>query len=189
MINRFMNMAFGAFIRHFLQQKVRKGSIQAVKYYITAVKFVRFGIMGLFGLGVAASILVSGIVLMIVGIVGLLPIEAQSVAITVLVIGLVLALLSAFAMLILFSQRRWLEMSKSYEMMDAALAPWKGMMPPNPVDVLKGRGPHPGVSLADAADAVRIETERPSIASVGASFGASPVARPSVSPQAMASQV
>lgn len=140
-MNRIMNMMFGAFVGRFLKEKIRRGSIQALKGYLQAIKVVRLGLLGLFGLGAVAAVLVSGIVLTIVGIVALLPISTTAMAITVLVIGLLFALGSGIGLMMGFSQKRWLEMSKSYELMDAVLAPWPGMLPPNPVDVVKGRAP------------------------------------------------
>lgn len=137
-MNRLFNLAFGAVIQHVVKQKVREGSIKAVKAYISAVKGARLALMGLTALGVTASILVSGIVLMIIGLVGLFTLNANSFAITMLVIGAVLTLLVAIGFALMFSQKRWLELSKSYELMDAVLAPWPGVLPPNPLNVVKG---------------------------------------------------
>lgn len=141
MINAFVEMTADIFVGRFLKNKVRRGSIRAVKGYIQGVRFLRLGIMGLFGLGAFASVLVAGIILVVLGIVGLLPISSLAMAITVLVIGVVLACGSGLGSYFLFSQKRWLEASRSYELIDAALAPWPGMMPPNPLDILKGEGP------------------------------------------------
>lgn len=141
MLNRYLNMAFGAVIGHFLKDKIRRGSIKAVKAYIQIVSFLRLGLLGIFGLGVAAAVLVSGIVLVVVGIIGLLPIEATSAAVSILVIGLLFSIGAGIGLIMLFSQKRWLEMSKSYELMDSVLAPWPGHLPPNPIAVVKGQAP------------------------------------------------
>ncbi len=141
MLERFMNTAFGALIGQMVKERIRRGSIQAVKGYIQGVNVARYALMGLFGIGAVSAILVTGLLLVIIGIVGLLPIEATSMAITLLVIGLVLALVSGIGLIIAFNQKRWLEMSKSYELMDAVLAPWPGVLPPNPMEVVKGHKP------------------------------------------------
>ena len=156
MINRLMNTAFGAIIHQLIKGKVRNGSIQAVKGYIQAVKFARLALMGLFGVGAAAAILVAGIFLMITGIIGLLPIDPNTVAMIILAMGGVLTLISVIGFFLVFSQKRWLEMSKSYELMDAALAPWDGMLPPNPVEVMKG---HISVPQAPTAEELRAARE------------------------------
>ena len=136
--NRMMNMAFGAVIRHFLQQKIRGGSIRAVKAYIQGVKYARLAVMGLFGIGAVSAVLVAGIVLTIVGIVGLLPIETTTMAWTILIIGLILTAVTGIGLAMGFKQKRWLELSRSHELMDTVLKPWPGVLPPNPLDSFKG---------------------------------------------------
>lgn len=139
---------FRVIVEPFLRPRIKKGSVQAVKGYVTAVKFGRYAVMGLFGLGAFAAILVVGLFMAIVGAIGLLPVEAETVALTTLIIGLVLFIGAGIGALMLFSQRRWLKMSKSYEMMDAVLSPWPSMMPPNPRDVLRGYGPKGELDMA-----------------------------------------
>jgi hypothetical protein len=138
MVNRFMNMAFGAIVGQMLKHKIREGSIKAVKGYIEVVKYARLGVLGLFGLGAVAALLISGIVLMVIGVVGLLPIEATTAAIVLLVVGALLTLLVGVGLYMAFQQSRWLEVSRSYELMDTVLAPWPGVLPPNPMEVVKG---------------------------------------------------
>lgn len=137
-MNRLLNLALSAIVGDLLKAKVREGSIKALKAYLMAIKGLRFGVMGLVALGVTASILVSGLVLMIIGLVGLFTLNSNSFSISVLVIGALMTLATGIGFALLFSQRRWLELSKSYELMDAVLAPWPGSLPPNPVDVFKG---------------------------------------------------
>jgi hypothetical protein len=141
MINRLMNMMFGAFIGRFLKDKVQRGSIMAVKGYLQAVRVARLSLMGLFGVGAVSSLLVCGVVLVIVGIVGLLPITATAMSVTILVIGLLLSLSTAIGLIIAFNEKRWLKMSKSYELMDSVLTPWSGVLPPNPMEVVKREAP------------------------------------------------
>jgi hypothetical protein len=137
MVNRLMNMMFGAFIGRFLKDRIRRGSIQAVKGYLHAVRALRMGLMGLFGIGVVSAVLVSGIVLVIVGIIGLLPITTTAMSASILIIGLVLSVATSIGLIMAFNQKRWLKMSKSYELMDAVLTPWSGVLPPNPAEVIK----------------------------------------------------
>lgn len=136
-MNRLFNSAFGAVISQLVKQKIREGSIKAVKAYITVVKNVRFAVMGVAALAALSSILVTGAVLAIVGLIGLIPMELRTFSIVVLVVGLLLAILSGVAFGVLFSQKRWLELSKSYDLMNAVLTPWPGVLPPNPLDVVK----------------------------------------------------
>lgn len=138
MLNRLLNMAIDAFLTQVLEPRIREGSIKAVKGYITAVKGVRLGLLALFALGLAGAVLVSGIVLTVVGLVGLMPIDVNAMAVSILVIGVLLSLIAGIGIAMVFNQRRWLEMSKSYELMDAVLSPWPGMLPPNPIDVMRG---------------------------------------------------
>lgn len=137
-MNRIFGFAFGALVRQVLRERIRRGSIQAVKVYITMVKNARMALLGLLALGATASILVTGIVLAIVGILGLLPLEARTISWTLLVVGALLAIVSGVGLGMIFSQRRWLELSRSYELMETALAPWPGIFPPNPMGVFRG---------------------------------------------------
>ena len=137
MFNRIMSMALSAVLGQVIEQRVRKGSIVAVKNYIQLVRIARMATLGLVGLSVAAAILVAGILLVVVGIVGLLPIEPNTVAIILLSIGGLLTLVAAAGFGFAFSEKRWLEVSKAYELMDVALGPWDGMLPPNPLEVLR----------------------------------------------------
>ena len=137
MVDKMIAMVLRSYYGEILRRKIRAGSIKAVKTYLQAIKFARLTLMGLFGLGALASVLVAGIVLVVVGIIGLLPIAAASMAIAILVFGALLTAVAGVALGLLFSQRRWLEMSRSHEMIEAVTAPWPGMLPPNPVDVIR----------------------------------------------------
>lgn len=145
MVSRIFNLAFGAVVGQFLKHRIRRGSIQAVKAYIQAVSYARLALLGLVGLIAATALMVTGLLLAILGLLELLPISEGAVAVTTLVLGLVLAIGIGAAFLWAFSQRRWLAWSKSYEMMDAVLSPWNGVLPPNPVDAFKGRAPQGGL--------------------------------------------
>ncbi|MES2964683.1 MAG: phage holin family protein [Bdellovibrionota bacterium] len=153
---------FRNIVEPFLRPRIKKGSIQAVKGYVTAVKFGRYAVMGLFGLGAFAALFVVGLFMAIIGAIGLLPVEAETVALTTLIIGLVLFVGAGIGALLLFNQRRWLTMSKSYEMMDAVLSPWPSMMPPNPKDVMNGYGPKGELDFATRrVEREHIQTQPP----------------------------
>lgn len=156
MVNRIMNMALGAVIGQLLKQRIRNGSIQAVKGYIQLVKAVRTVAIALVAIGAAAAVIVAGVLLTVVGLVGLLPVDPNTVAIIILCIGLVMTLVAGIGVYGFFNEKRWLEMSKAYELMDAALAPWDGILPPNPMDVVKG---HTHVPPAPSAEDIRAARE------------------------------
>lgn len=155
MLNRLMNMALGAVIGQLLKQKVRNSSIQAVKAYIQLVKGARAVAMALVAIGAVAAVIVAGVILTVVGLVGLLPIEPNTVALIILCIGVVMTLTASFFVYGAFREKHWLEMSKAYDMMDVALAPWNGILPPNPMDVLKGNVQVPPAPTADELRSAR----------------------------------
>lgn len=159
-MNSLLKMIMGSLIEPWVEPRVRAGSIKAVKAYLQAIKIARYAVMGLFGLGAFAAILVTGILLLIMGVVGLLPVDPRAVAWTATIIGAILTIAALVGAFILFSQRRWLQMSKSYELMDAVLSPWPSVIPPNPADVLKGEGPK-GALRKEAPAPVVITPEAP----------------------------
>lgn len=126
MLNRLLRHGVALLAERILKRKIREGSIKAVKGYLHLVRGARSALLGLFALGLTGSVLVSGVVLAVVGAVGLLPIATATMSVVILVIGLCMALSAAVAVVIVFSQRRWLKVSRSYELMDTVLAPWKG---------------------------------------------------------------
>lgn len=157
MMIRLLNMAFGAVLGQLLKQRIRSGSIQAVKGYIQLVKAMRTLVIGLVVAGGAAGVLIGGILLTVVGLVGLLPVDPNTVAIIVASIGGVLTLVAGIGFYTFFNEKRWLEMSKAYDLMDAALAPWDGVLPPNPMDVVKGRA---HVPVSPSAEEIRAAREK-----------------------------
>lgn len=139
-MKRLFNLVFSAIIGHLIKQKIREGSIKIVRAYVAVVKNIRLAALGVFALSAAAAVLVSGLVLVIVGLVSFLPMDASRMPWVILSIGAVLALVSGIGLALVFSQKRWLQMSKSYELMEVVLGPWPGMLPPNPAEILKGKG-------------------------------------------------
>jgi hypothetical protein len=124
--------AIGQAIQNEIQTRVRRGSIKAVKTYITLIKNIRLATMGVSGLGILSSVLVSGLVLVLIGLISLIPVAAENFPIALLLVGAVLSILAAGTMFIIFSEKRWLEYSKAYEMMDGVMGPWTGLVPPLP---------------------------------------------------------
>ncbi len=121
----------------FFEAKIRRGSLQAVRGYLRAVEFARLGLMGLVALGATAALFVSGVILLVMGLLALAPLEPTTFAVLTSGIGILLMLAAGIAMAIVFSQKRWLEMSKSYELMEVALGPWPGAVPPNPLKAVR----------------------------------------------------
>lgn len=157
MINRFVNLAVGQIIWSAVSQKIREGSIKAVRSYIMAVKTARMVTMGAFALGVVASLLVTGLVLVIVGLIGLAP-APENLPVVMIATGLVLAILAAITMWAVFSESRWLKLSRTNELMDMALSPWPGMLPPNPVKAMKGEPVPAKAPTASVPSATRPES-------------------------------
>lgn len=139
---------FTKIVEPYLAPRIKRGSITAVKGYVTGVKFARLAAMGLFGLGVCTALFVVGLFLAVFGFLGLMPITPEAVAWSALIVGVLLFTVSGIGALVAFRQRRWLEISKSYELMDAVISPWSSAMPPNPKSIFDGRGPKGELDLA-----------------------------------------
>jgi hypothetical protein len=118
------NQIFDDVVTPYLEPRIKKTSLQAVKGYIKSVELARLVAMGTYALGAASAIAVTGVILMIVAIIGLLPIDPRSALISILVVGAVLTIASAVVAYLGFRQKQWLELSKSREMMEAAMKPW-----------------------------------------------------------------
>lgn len=137
MFGRLLRTLFMNIYVRFFESRVRRGSLQAVRGYIKAVEYVRFGLMGLVALGATAALFVAGIILLVMGLLSLAPLEATTLAVLTSGIGIVLMLIAGVVMAMVFSQKRWLEMSKSYDLLDVALSPWPNAIPPNPLNVIR----------------------------------------------------
>lgn len=132
-LNRLLNLALGKMLTQILKQKIREGTIRAARSYLLTIKTMRLVTLAIFGLGVAASMLVSGIVCVIVGLIGLSP-STAGLPVILIATGVVFALVALIGILMLFSQERWLRISRSYELIDTVLGPWPGVFPPNPLE-------------------------------------------------------
>lgn len=137
MFSRLLKALFMQIYTRFFETKVRRGSLQAVRGYIKAVEYVRLGLIGLVALGATAALLVSGVILLLMGLLALAPLEPTTLAVLTSGIGIVFILIAGIMMAIVFSQKRWLEMSRSYDLLDIALSPWPNAVPPNPLKVIR----------------------------------------------------
>jgi hypothetical protein len=163
MINRFVNLAMGQMIRSAVSHKIREGSIKAVRTYILAVKTARMVTMGAFALGVVASLLVTGLVLVIVGLIGLAP-APENLPVVFIATGIVLAILAGIVMWAVFSESRWLKLSRTNELMDLALNPWPGMLPPNPLKAMQNEQvapPSPGAQTKPSISESKAHVSEP----------------------------
>lgn len=149
---------FNDIVEPYLAPRIRRGSIKAVKGYLASVEVARKIAITAFGIGAVAGIMVTGVILMLIAIVGLLPLDPQAVLIGVLVVGTLMTAGSAFVAYRGFAERRWLKMSKSYELIEAALGEWdNSLVPPNPRDVMKrGQTAAPTRSPVTAPDIVPV---------------------------------
>jgi hypothetical protein len=95
-------------------------------------------VSGLIGL---IALFVAGIVLTIGAILWLMPLEAETRIWTALIVGLILMIIGAVVLAMLFSQRRWLELSRSYDLMDAVIepVPTAASVPKNFIRAFKGQ--------------------------------------------------
>lgn len=145
---------FNDVVEPYLAPRIRKGSIKAVKGYLASVDVARKIAISAFGIGAVAGVMVTGIILMLIAVVGLLPLDPHAVLIGILVVGALMTIGSALIAYSGFAQKRWLKMSKSYELMEAALGEWdNSLIPPNPRDVMKRetRDPAPAPDIVPAS--------------------------------------
>jgi len=124
-------------VAHFFGAAIRRRSIQAVRAYVQGVKYARTGVFAIFGLGLLAALMISGVVLMVIGIVELLPLTPIAMALSYLAMGFLMAFISLTIVIHFFREKRWLAVSRSFELIDAVLEPWPGALPPNPLEVIK----------------------------------------------------
>lgn len=139
MFSRVLGFIFKNLYMRFFQAKVRRGSLKAVRGYVKSVEMVRLGLIGLVALGAAAAIFIVGIVLAVTGFMALAPVDPRAMALTALIVGVLLAAIAGVIMVLVFNQKRWLRLSRAYDLMEAALAPWPGSVPPNPLHIIKKR--------------------------------------------------
>jgi hypothetical protein len=132
-----VNLIMHTTVGEILKRRIRRGSIHAVRAYIQLVGTTRMILLTVVGFAVAVALMVTGLFMSLVGLLELLQISPQVVAITQLSLGLVLAGGVGIYLFVMFKEKRWLEQSQSYAMMDAVLQPWPGILPPSLNEFLK----------------------------------------------------
>ena len=170
LLRRSLSFIVSLLLGDFLKKRVRMGALKAARTYILAVQFLRLGAMALFATMVGAAILVAGIVLLVGGILWLLPIRADAYPYILIGVGLLLTIGPAVIVAMVFKESRWLEVSRSYQLMELATAIAKGdesgmaKLNQELADLMGSQGPKPDaddaeveVDLHDIAEATSVE--------------------------------
>ncbi len=123
MVNHIMNVAVGTFVGRALREKVRITGLKAVRAYIDGVGKVRTGVMLMAVLTLVIALVVAGVVLVVSAILAMLPISPAALSWIALISGCVLMLFGGLTLAYLFNQKRWLEQSRAYELIDAFTDP------------------------------------------------------------------
>lgn len=141
-MNKLFNHFFDRVIVPYLEPRMRTGSIKAAKAYLEGVRFARLLVMRGFMIGSLSAILITGVLMLVFGILALLPLMPQVIPIVAIVLGTLFAGTTGFGFYVFFKEKNWLAATKAYEVMDAVTAPWESeVTPPNPLAVLRGEGP------------------------------------------------
>ena len=122
-MKRYMQYAISLVAKPILAEHARLNGLKAVRLYIATIGKVRIGAMAAVGGIAALSLLVCGFVLFIGGLLAVLGVSGQALAWTALIIGAILTIAAIAGYFIGFSERRWLEASRSYELMNALVDP------------------------------------------------------------------
>jgi hypothetical protein len=151
-----VDQVFHEIITPFLEPRIKKNSLKAVKGYVKTIQGLRVVAISLYSASAIAAVMVSGIVLMIVAIVGLLPIDPRAALIGLLVLGAIMTGVAAFLTVGAFKEQVWLEKSKANDLMEATLKPWETPFSvPDYRKIFSGEAKsapaHPKVSADDAA--------------------------------------
>lgn len=143
MIKKLLEHFINQVVVPYLEPRLRTGSIKAAKAYIEAVRLTRTLVLRGFVIGSLSAILITGVLMLIFGVLALLPLMPQVIPIVAIVLGTLFAGSTGIGFYIFFREKNWLTVSKAYEVMEAATAPWESeIKPPNPLAVFRGEGPH-----------------------------------------------
>jgi hypothetical protein len=139
-MNKWLRYAISLMVKPILAEEVRLKGLQAVKVYLQTVGAVRIGAMGAVGGIAALALLVCGFVLFLGGLLAVLGVSGEALAWTSLVIGGILTIAAVAGFIWAFKESRWLEYSKSYELMNAVVDPVPNpkAVPQNMVAAVKG---------------------------------------------------
>jgi hypothetical protein len=139
-MNKYLQYAISLLVKPILAEEIRLKGLQALKVYLKTVGAVRIGAMGAVGGIAALALLVCGFVLFVGGLLAVLGVSGEALAWTSLVIGAILTTAAVVGFLWAFKESRWLEYSKSYELMNAVVDPVPNpkAVPQNIVAAVKG---------------------------------------------------
>ncbi len=139
-MNKYLQYAISFLVKPILAEEVRLKGLQAVKVYLKTVGVVRVGAMGSVGGIAAVALLVCGFVLFVGGLLAVLGVSGEALAWTSLVIGALLTTAAVVGFIWAFKESRWLEYSKSYDLMNALVDPVPNptAVPRNIVAAVKG---------------------------------------------------
>lgn len=140
MFEKYTKLLMQFFVKRIFAEEIRLGGLKAVRAYIKAVSFARLGAMGFVGAIAAVSLIMTGFVLLIGGLLAVLGVSGAALAWVALIVGLVLTGAGVAGAILGFSEKRWLELSRSYELMDAVIepVPTAKAVPKNMVAAFKG---------------------------------------------------
>ncbi len=120
-----VDQLFHEVITPFLEPRIKKNSLKAVKAYVKTIQGLRATAISLFGLSAIAAVIVTGVLLMVIAVVGLLPIDPRSALIAMLVVGVLLTAAGSFLAYGAFKEDIWLEKTKAGDLIEAAMKPWE----------------------------------------------------------------
>ncbi len=118
-----MTLLFRLVMDQYLATQMRSGAIKAVRGYIQAVKTIRQITLGVSGLSLVVSLFTAGVTLLLVGLISFIPMSAKSASWVLTIAGLIVALAGFLVLRAVFKEQRWLELSKSYDLMEAVVEP------------------------------------------------------------------
>lgn len=121
MSERILHMALTFVFKRIMRHELRHRGIRAVRAYVQAIAKVRAGTMAIVGVIACVALSVVGFTLFLGAILWMLPVTAVAMAWIVLLIGLIFTAPGVAVLYYLFSQRRWLEVSRTYELMDVTI--------------------------------------------------------------------
>lgn len=139
-MNKYIRYAISLIVKPILAEEVRIKGLQAVKGYLHAVSVARTGAMGAVGGIAALALLVCGFVLFVGGLLSIIGVSSKALSWIALGVGAFLTIAAIVGFFFAFNQRRWLEYSKSYDLMDALIDPVPSpqAVPKNMVAAVKG---------------------------------------------------
>ncbi len=140
MLDKYIKLIAQVMVKRVLAEEVRMGGLKAVRAYIRGIGYLRIGIAGLVGLITCLALFVSGTVLAVSGLLGILGVSFETMSWIAFAVGILLTLAGVIILAIAFQEKRWLELSKSYELMDAVIEPVPSAkaVPQNMVNAFKG---------------------------------------------------